>query len=358
MIDALKTNRLILRSYTEADRKETIRLLRNSEIGKTFMLPEFEDDAAAEPLFRKILMLSHENEHFERAICLGNHLIGFVNDVEIKDGTIELGYVIHPDHQNQGYATEALTASIQELFRQGYSVVRAGYFEENPASGRVMEKSGMHPIDRVDTIEYRGTMHRCLYYEISNPFQKIGASILYLPASEQPLSAEVYLIQGRKHTYLFDVGNNSQSLHVIQSLPSPPIAILSHHHTDHTGNTLKTNFEKIYVGEFTREKINVGTVVSELLTIDDGVILEIIPCPSVHTPGSLILNVNREFCLIGDLFFYKPPVSAVLARQMVEALAQVDTRFFVVSHSGTENIFEKKRFLLELQKEFEMEESQ
>ena len=47
MIDALKTNRLILRSYTEADRKETIRLLRNSEIGKTFMLPEFEDDAAS-----------------------------------------------------------------------------------------------------------------------------------------------------------------------------------------------------------------------------------------------------------------------------------------------------------------------
>jgi len=76
--------------------------------------------------------------------------------------------VIHPDYQNRGFATEALTASIQELFRLGYSRVRAGYFAENPASGRVMEKSGMHPISKMDTIEYRGNVHRCLYYEIEN----------------------------------------------------------------------------------------------------------------------------------------------------------------------------------------------
>ena len=93
-------------------------------------------------------------------------MIGFLSDVEIKDGTVELGYVIHPDYQNRGYATEALTASIHELFRQGYSKIRTGYFEENPASRRVMEKSGMHPVSRVDTIEYRGEIHKCLYYEI------------------------------------------------------------------------------------------------------------------------------------------------------------------------------------------------
>lgn len=357
MVVRLKTKRLILRAFTESDREQAVHILRNEEISKTFMLPDFQDDAAAGRLFDRILMNSLEEHHFERAICLEEKVIGFVNDVEIRDRTIELGYAIHPDYQNKGYATEALTASIHELFRQGYSSVRAGYFEENPASGRVMEKSGMHPISRVDSIKYRGTMHRCLYYEISNPFQKIGQSIFCLPASEQPLSAEVYLIQGREHTYLFDVGNNLQSLHVIQSLPNPPIAILSHHHADHTGNALKTNFENIFVGEFTREKLGFGTVVTQPLTIDDGIFMEIIPCPSVHTSGSLILNVNREYCLIGDLFFCKPPVSKELARRMVDVLARVDTRFFVVSHSGTENIFDKKTLLLELKKEFEMEES-
>ena len=166
MIDPITTNRLILRLYKESDREQVIWILRNGEISKTFMLPEFEDDAAAERLFRKILIYSHQEDHFERAICLEDRLIGFLNDVEIKDGTAELGYVIHPDYQNRGYATEALTASIQELFRQGYSRIRTGHFEENPASRRVMEKSGMHPISRVDTIEYRGKLHKCLYFEI------------------------------------------------------------------------------------------------------------------------------------------------------------------------------------------------
>ena len=166
MIDPVTTNRLILRPYKESDREQVIWILRNGEISKTFMLPEFEDDAAADRLFRKILIYSHQEDHFERAICLEDRLIGFLNDVEIKDGTAELGYVIHPDYQNRGYATEALTASIQELFRQGYSRIRTGYFEENPASRRVMEKSGMHPISRVDTIEYRGKLHKCLYFEI------------------------------------------------------------------------------------------------------------------------------------------------------------------------------------------------
>ena len=160
------TERLLLRPYTEADCEPMIRILQNKEISKTFMLPDFEDDAAAEALFQKLLIRSHQEAHFERAICLEDRVIGFLNDVEIKDGTAELGYVIHPDYQNRGYATEALTASIHELFRQGYSRIRTGHFEENPASRRVMEKSGMHPISRVDTIEYRGKPHKCLYFEI------------------------------------------------------------------------------------------------------------------------------------------------------------------------------------------------
>ena len=45
-------------------------------------------------------------------------------------------------------------------------MVKAGAFEENLASMRVMEKSGMHRIQQEDTIEYRGKVHRCFNYEI------------------------------------------------------------------------------------------------------------------------------------------------------------------------------------------------
>ena len=166
MFEPLKTDRLELRTFQEEDRAQTIQLLRNEEISRTFMLPDFPDDAAAGKLFDYIMKNSLSDAHFERAICLEGQVIGFINDVEIQDGTIELGYVIHPDHQGRGYATESLTVAIWELFRLGYSTVRAGYFEENPASGRVMEKSGMQRIPKVDTVEYRGQAHRCLYYEI------------------------------------------------------------------------------------------------------------------------------------------------------------------------------------------------
>ena len=60
-----------------------------------------------------------------------------------------------------------LFRSIQELFRIGYRVVRAGLFEENTASSRVMEKCGMIKIDRTDEIEYHGSNHHCIYYEIT-----------------------------------------------------------------------------------------------------------------------------------------------------------------------------------------------
>lgn len=166
IFEPIKTERLVLRSFQEDDRAQTIRLLRNEQISRTFMLPDFPDDAAAGRLFDRILKNSLSEAHFERAICLEEQVIGFLNDVEIQNGTIELGYVIHPDYQGRGYATESLTAAIWELFRRGYTRIQAGYFEENPASGRVMEKSGMHRITKTEEIEYRGKTHRCLYYEI------------------------------------------------------------------------------------------------------------------------------------------------------------------------------------------------
>lgn len=47
MLYPIKTQRLILRSFSESDRMQMIRILRNEEISKTFILPEFPDDDAA-----------------------------------------------------------------------------------------------------------------------------------------------------------------------------------------------------------------------------------------------------------------------------------------------------------------------
>ena len=52
--------------------------------------------------------------------------------------------------------------------------VRASFFEENPASGRVMEKSGMHRIAYTEDITYRGAVHPCIYCEIRREDDESG----------------------------------------------------------------------------------------------------------------------------------------------------------------------------------------
>ncbi|MBR4442633.1 MAG: GNAT family N-acetyltransferase, partial [Clostridia bacterium] len=105
---------------------------------------------------------------FVYGIDLDGRLIGFLNEVHRDGETIELGYVIHPDWQRRGCMTEALKAAVDALFAMGWSAVRAGFFEGNDASRRVMEKAGMTRVDLTEVIEYRGESHNVVYYEIKN----------------------------------------------------------------------------------------------------------------------------------------------------------------------------------------------
>lgn len=162
----IKTDRLVMKPYTEDDEESMIALLTNETIKETFMIPDFETKEDEIAMFRKLLTYSHSEEHFERGIYYNDKLIGFLNDVEMSDSVIELGYVIHPDYHGQGYATEALQAVIKELFDCGYQEIVAGAFEENLASIRVMKKCGMLPIEKTEDIEYHNRVHHCVHFSI------------------------------------------------------------------------------------------------------------------------------------------------------------------------------------------------
>ena len=75
------------------------------------------------------------------------------------------GIKLHPDYQGKGYATENLKAVINEIGQMGFKRLTAGYFIENKASQRVMEKAGMTKTDIKEEIQYRGISHNCEYYE-------------------------------------------------------------------------------------------------------------------------------------------------------------------------------------------------
>ena len=157
---------LTLRSFLPADQERMLEILTDNTVNKTYMLPDFEKKEDAIPLFEKLMGLSLDEGRFVRCISLEDTAIGFMNDVEVKDGGLELGYVIHPDAQGQGYMTRALEMAIAELFEKGFSKVICGAFEENKASLRVMEKAGMQPMDFTEIIEYRGKEYLCLYRAI------------------------------------------------------------------------------------------------------------------------------------------------------------------------------------------------
>ncbi len=131
------------------------------------MVPDLKTTEQVTALAETLISYSQieDVEHLAYGIYADDRLIGFINDCGMENDTIEIGYVIHPDYQGKGYATEAVHAMIEELLKMGFRKVKAGYFEENVASRRVMEKCGMKQLSYTDEIEYRGITHKCLYYE-------------------------------------------------------------------------------------------------------------------------------------------------------------------------------------------------
>jgi len=162
----IQTQRLVIGPYTDSDRDSMIELLTNEQIRETFMLPDFNTIEEATDMFRKLKYLSYSDQHYERGIYRAGELIGFVNDVDIGDGYIEIGYVIHPIYQGMGYASEALSAVIGDLFRKGYREVRAAAFAGNTPSRRVMEKCGMCLTEKESSIIYCGQQQPCVHYAI------------------------------------------------------------------------------------------------------------------------------------------------------------------------------------------------
>lgn len=161
-----RTNRLEIKPIDPMDKESVIDLLTDETVGKTYMLPVYKCREEAEPLFQRLVRLSQDESRYVAGAYLDGHFIGMMNETEIKEHQIEMGYAYLPDYYNRGYATEAFAGAIGYLHERGFATVLAGAFAENPASLRVMEKCGMTRQSYTDEIEYRGLTHTCIYYAI------------------------------------------------------------------------------------------------------------------------------------------------------------------------------------------------
>lgn len=155
---------ILLKPFAAEDEENAVQLFTDEKVKKTYMLPDFESREKAVALFERLKELSYQENRFVRGVYLDDELIGMVNDVGIEGEKLEIGYALRSQYHNQGYGTEMLKASLEYLINQGFKEIRAGAFEENPASTRIMEKAGMTKIDYTDELEYRGKVHKCIYY--------------------------------------------------------------------------------------------------------------------------------------------------------------------------------------------------
>lgn len=159
----MKQTKITLCSIPTTDAESIADILQDNSVKQTYMVGDMSKEEAYQ-LGLRIASLSCAEGRYVRGIYTGAGLVGFLNDVGIDGNSIELGWVVAPAHQGNGYATEAVRLAIDDLFSKGYTRVIAGAFSENAASIRVMEKAGMVWQELSEIIEYRGTSHICIYY--------------------------------------------------------------------------------------------------------------------------------------------------------------------------------------------------
>ena len=147
----LTTERLILSRPVEGDMQHIIHYLDSDKVysENTANIPYPYKEADAEFLIHEVVDKGFENEtDFVFAIRnKGNGLIMGLIGIHHWDKTnqkAEIGYWLGKEFWNKGYVTEAMT----EVLTFGFKVLNlnkmfAVFFPHNPASGRVMEKSGM-----------------------------------------------------------------------------------------------------------------------------------------------------------------------------------------------------------------------
>nr|WP_042180932.1 GNAT family N-acetyltransferase [Kibdelosporangium sp. MJ126-NF4]CEL14686.1 Putative acetyltransferase [Kibdelosporangium sp. MJ126-NF4]CTQ96684.1 Putative acetyltransferase [Kibdelosporangium sp. MJ126-NF4] len=149
--DKIETERLWLRTFTPADLDELYDVRSRPQV-HTYLYGEAlsrdEVKAKLDERIAKMSRLTQPGDSILLAVVRRDTgaMIGDVN-LEWLPGShqqAEIGYVLHPDHYGQGFATEAARPLLRIAFEELKVRRVIGRLDaRNAASGRVLEKLGM-----------------------------------------------------------------------------------------------------------------------------------------------------------------------------------------------------------------------
>lgn len=141
----IRTPRLTLRQFTEADAPDVQRLAGAREVAlNTLLIPHpYPDGAAAAWIAQRDARREHGN--IALAIDCDGDLVGAVGlHIDRDHDRGEIGYWIGLPFWGNGYATEAARGMVRIGFEHhALQRIFAIHFTRNPASGRVLQKIGM-----------------------------------------------------------------------------------------------------------------------------------------------------------------------------------------------------------------------
>lgn len=144
-VPVLETERLILRPLTVADAQAEFEWLSDPRVTKFMPYNTYTCVEDVENWLKSV-EAEEEEYHFGFVRKSDSKLIG-AGSIGPNDGGImwEFGYNIRYDCWNQGYATEATHAMIAfARDEKGVTLFGANHAVDNPASGKVMQKCGLH----------------------------------------------------------------------------------------------------------------------------------------------------------------------------------------------------------------------
>ncbi len=177
--------------------------------------------------------------------------------------------------------------------------------------------------------------------------RRICGQITYLPATLEPLSADVFFIESDDAVFIYDVGSCVAARERIEGITKDKIIVLSHFHADHTDNLLKIHFKELYAGRETIKHMGFGVQVIGETVLRADIPIRLVPLPSSHAKGCVVLCYGREYAFCGDALYtgdkrffrgdgaehvVKSVYNAQKLKEMIGVLKGIDVKYFVLSH--------------------------
>ena len=165
----IETERLLLRHFSPEDIQDYFAWTGDPEVSRFNMEKPYQTLEEAQAALEQLIGNYSRPDFYMWGIVFKNELIGFCCGNEINEDirSICIVYGLKKPYWNRGIATEAARALIDYFFSIGFNRIFAYHNPLNPASGRVMRKSGMTFEGRIrGGSMLAGEICDCLQYSI------------------------------------------------------------------------------------------------------------------------------------------------------------------------------------------------